>query len=298
MRHLVLILVLLFTLNATAQSSVVDLSNWEQRGDPSFGTWTYNSSTNSVIQSRNGDPTFYVSPDNYINKTVEGEFSINTGSDDDFVGFVLGFESPTSLSYNDYKFVLFDWKKGNQSNSDAKYDGTALAEMRLSYYDFTTPSTLLNKFWATPSVDSNMGNIAVYEPNSSRSGVNSSGGWISNFTYKFKAVYTSTDIIIFVDLGSGYEKIFDVNVASVPFLTEFPNGRFGFYNFSQDQVKYEKFIEPNGNLEIVASGGGVEGIDCNYGSKGKLCRRGACTGRESTFLTTLPVLIPRHQQGI
>ena len=93
------------TFNSFSQE-IVDLSTWEQRGDLNNGNWVYDSNANSVKQTTNSNPTFYVSDQNFINKTMTGEIYVNTSSDDDFIGFVLGFEEPTASLLNRYKFFV------------------------------------------------------------------------------------------------------------------------------------------------------------------------------------------------
>ena len=243
-----------FCLSAQTQ---VSFNNWVQRGALANGTWVYDPSNEKLTQTTNGDPTFYVSNDNYRNKAVEGRFKVATTSDDDMVGFVLGFESAVDHLGNSNKFLLIDWKQLDQTLSGV---GTARAEIRLSY--FNTTQNQNDIFWVTQTANNTWGNIAVYEPSSSFSGVNSSGGWVDNFTYRFKAVYTESNVKIYFDFGNGvYTKVFDVNASAVPFFDTFPEGKFGFYNFSQDDVIYDNFTIPNGDLSIVSSGGGTEGVD-------------------------------------
>ena len=238
--------------------TAVDLSTWEQRGNPAYGNWVYDSNNNTLTQKTNSEPTFYVSSGDFINKTISGEIEVNTSSDDDFIGFVLGFEQPTSASLNRYKFLLIDWKQYNQSVNG---NGTANAEIRLIYYN-NEENTPGNIFWATPTQTETWGEIETYEPSSTFPDVNSQGGWEEFRTIEFKAVYTEQNLKVFFDFGDGnYTKVFDVNASSVPFFDSFPEGKVGFYNYSQNEVIYKNFTIPNGNLEIVSTGGGTKGVD-------------------------------------
>jgi len=254
----IIYLLLTFISSIIFGQEVVDLSNWEQRGDLINGNWVYDNSNNSLRQTTNSsDPTFYVSDNKYLNKAVEGSLKVNTTSDDDMVGFVLGFESAVDNLESINKFLLIDWKQGNQNQPGY---GAANAEIRLSYFNTTENDNTV--FWETQTANDTWGNIDVYEPSNSFDGVNTSGGWVDNFTYRFKAVYTESNVKIYFDFGNGvYTKVFDVDASSVPFFNSFPDGKFGFYNYSQDQVIYDNFTVPNGNLTVVSSGGGTEGED-------------------------------------
>ena len=251
------LLLTFITFNSFSQE-IVDLSTWEQRGDLNNGNWVYDSNANSVKQTNNSNPTFYVSDQNFINKTITGEIYVNTSSDDDFIGFVLGFEEPTASLLNRYKFLLVDWK---QLDQDPSNNTLAKAEIRLIYYD-KAANDPGNIFWSTPTQTSTWGVIDIYEPSPSFPDVNSQGGWEEFKTIEFKAVYSENNVKIFFDFGDGnFTKVFDVDASSIPFFESFPNGRVGFYNYSQNEVIYKNFTVPNGNFEIVSTGGGIEGVD-------------------------------------
>src|SRR5690606_6053488 len=81
------------TLSTAAFSATIpiDLNTWEKRGPSANGNWTVTPDGSSVFQSINGDPTFFVSPDNQINKTIRGSIRVETTTDDDYIGFVFGF---------------------------------------------------------------------------------------------------------------------------------------------------------------------------------------------------------------
>lgn len=63
----------------------------------------------SVLQTINGQPTYFVSDTDYFNRLIEGTLTVKTTGDDDYIGFVFGFNGS-----DDY--LLFDWKQNNQSS--------------------------------------------------------------------------------------------------------------------------------------------------------------------------------------
>ena len=76
--------------NISLQANFADLTTWEQQGPLGAGNWSITGDRNQLVQQFiNGEPTFFVSPFNFINGTVTGTFSVQTTGDDDFIGFCL-----------------------------------------------------------------------------------------------------------------------------------------------------------------------------------------------------------------
>ena len=117
------------TLMVVGQASVsaapINLSSWEQRGPTANGNWVVSPDGSSVLQTINGNPTYFVSPTNQSNTTIRGTLRVGTTGDDDLIGFVLGFNAPVTTG-NDSDFLLFDWKQTNQGNS---FEGFALSRV-------------------------------------------------------------------------------------------------------------------------------------------------------------------------
>ncbi len=196
-------LLLLTAFNSQAATIPVDLTGWQNEGD---GTWNVQSGNNSVIQTRNGNPTvFFNNGVNAQGQALSGEITVNTTSDDDFIGFVLGYQSG-ELFNNPNEFYLIDWKQRNQSTA---VDGLALSRVSNvtsggQYWNHTGGVTELQR--AT-----NLG----------------STGWSDNRTYRFDLVFTPNLIQVYVD-----------NVLEINFSGTFSDGSFGFYNYSQGNVQY------------------------------------------------------------
>ena len=70
----------------------------------------------SVLQTINGDSTFFVSPDDQFNKEIKGKFGVETTYDNDYIGFVFGYQTPAGTG-SDLNFILFDWKQADQWGS-------------------------------------------------------------------------------------------------------------------------------------------------------------------------------------
>jgi hypothetical protein len=169
------------------------------------GTWNVQNSGTSVLQTTNGSPTYFLSDTNYINTQFDGSFGVETTSDDDFIGFTFGYN-------NSNDFLLFDWKQGNQSYSGYAPSGFTLSKISGSNVNYWNHSGADITVLATEYVGNN--------------------GWADNTVYGFSLDFTTTGIKIDID-GTN---IFDV-------AGSFNSGKFGFYNYSQSQVRYTGFTE-------------------------------------------------------
>ncbi len=216
---LLLILGILVSQNTEAQCFInLGLDSWSVEGNPSNGNWVPSPDGRSVRQTLNSNPSFYVSNDDYFNITIQGEFRVETTNDDDFIGFVIGYQSPNSSTPdNEYNTLLFDWKQAAQSAGGC----TAPAAMRLSRIQGTDTNSI-NSFWCQNS------------PINEILGINNSlGGWADNTLYTFQVQYGASNISVWIN-GT---QVFDVDGTFTP-------GRFGFYNFSQEGVLYQNFSLP------------------------------------------------------
>ncbi|KHE93005.1 MAG: PEP-CTERM sorting domain-containing protein [Candidatus Scalindua rubra] len=182
----------------------IDLGSWTQEGPQANGNWVLQSGNTEVLQTINGNPTYFVSDTNYINTQFDGSFGVETTFDDDYIGFVFGYNSQSD-------FLLFDWKQANQP-------GGALEGFTLSRISGTADVD----FWDHTGTD-----IAVLATDYS-----TTNGWADNTVYAFSLIYTPTNIKISIDST----QIFDVNGS-------FSDGKFGFYNYSQQSVRYKGFEE-------------------------------------------------------
>ena len=202
---------------ALAAPVPMDLTTWEQRGPSSNGNWNVAPDGSSVLQTINGDPTFFVSPDNLINKTLRGKITVETSGDDDFIGFVLGFNGPAATG-NDMNFVLFDWKQSDQNFGYTAKEGFALSRVNGTITDY------LPGFW---------GHTNSAEFNVLGTNFSPTNGWEDNTTYDFEILYQTGRVK--VDIAGG---AFGTGTTVLDVNGSFPDGRFGFYNYSQSQVRY------------------------------------------------------------
>lgn len=147
-------------------AGLIDLSNWTATPG---GTWNVDASNTSVYQTTNGQPTFFLSDTNYIDTQFEGTFGVTPNWDDDYIGFVFGYNNS-----NDY--FLFDWKQGDQGVAKA---GFTLSRITGSNIDL----------WSHTGAD-----ISVLASNYA-----GNNGWVDGVTYDFTLDFTTTSISIDID---------------------------------------------------------------------------------------------------
>jgi len=205
----------------------VDFNTWIEEADPNYGEWNVQAGGLSVLQTVNGDPTFYCTPDTLMNVIISGKISVNDGGppppyfDNDWVGFVFGFKEPNaSTTYDDYDFWLFDWKQETQQVGGGWLGQEGFSLCRVNGH-IAGNNDIYKYFWAHT-------NDATFQVVDSLWGTGY--GWNTYQEYRFELTYTSTRIVIVID----WDTIFDINGC-------FEAGRFGFYNYSQKDVLYEDF---------------------------------------------------------
>ena len=190
----------------------VDLSGWGAEGYSGGFNWVLQPGNNSVLQTVNGDPTVFFSPEAAQGKALSGTIRVTTGGDDDYIGFLLGYKSG-DLQAPSTDFIVIDWKQASQS-----------------YYGCVAPAGL-SISRATTGLADNRGawchDPAFGVTELARATNLGSTGWADNQEYSFDLQFTSSNIKVFVD-----------GVLEIDLDGAFADGAFGFYNYSQAQVLY------------------------------------------------------------
>lgn len=217
---------------AQAQTVPIDLNTWAERGPPANGTWTVSSDGTTVTQSINGDPTFFVGGPSFIDTVLRGSIRVTNAGDDDYIGFVMGYASPTAGG-NDMNYVLLDWKQNNQSfGGFLAQEGFSLSRVN------GTVTNYLPGFWG----HTDSASFDVLGTNFS-----TTNGWQVNTNYDFAITYRTDRVT--VDVTGG---VFSAPTTVLDVAGSFPAGQFGFYNYSQAGVVYNGFtleaaspVDPN-----------------------------------------------------
>lgn len=258
---LVLVIQPQITFAGTVDSELnyVDLNVWNLKDPKSFpagnGTWNVESGGRTVKQIINGEPTFFTSTEDVINEVITGTIKVDntyynpmtrqwvTLTDDDFIGFVLGFQDPiVSGPGYDCDLIIYDWKRATQSNTMTidgismlkyTYEGHSLRSFngQLTTVPYSGGLGAYSKyFWYR---EAEVGKSIVLGTDYDLNG-SSVKGWEFNKEYLFKILYTESQIKIQID----DEVIFDVNASDFPEIDAFKAGKIGFYNNSQELVTY------------------------------------------------------------
>lgn len=230
-----------FASQAHAAPVPVDLSSWTVDGN---GNWTLAADNNSAFQSLNSAPTVLHNGTNSQGTSLAGTITVEeTGGDDDFIGFVLGYTQGDIDGNPDTDYIVVDWKQGTQSGWDA-----GLSISRVTGAIQTCGTCTSSNAWQ------HEGNVELL----ARATNLGNTGWTDNTTYNFQIDFTSTLIRVYVD------GVLELSVAG-----SFADGAFGFYNFSQPKVRYagitEEVLPPSevplpAALPLLISGVGALGF--------------------------------------
>jgi hypothetical protein len=196
----------------SAFAAAVDLSTWSvQNYSPNAGNWVVQPGNTNVLQTFNGSPTVFLSNQSALGTEIQGKIKVTTTSDNDYMGFVLGFGAG-GFSNVAADYLLIDWKQGNQ---DIAKGGLAVSRV-------TGVGANTNDFW---------GHVGAVDE-LARGATLGSTGWVDNVEYTFGFVFTPTNLQVSVN---GIQQI---NLAGA-----FSDGNLGFYNFSQSSVLYSGFTQ-------------------------------------------------------
>lgn len=200
----------------TGSGDLVNLGPWttkqyELNSQPD-ASWQKDLPNNAVTQIVNADAAILLSDFNFSNGQMDGTWRVNTTVDDDFIGFVFGYQ-------NSEHFYLFDWKKADQN------DPLGFAERGMSVKVVNAGSTLTgNDFWPTNGNGTRV-----------RTLFHNTVPWVSFTDYQFTLQFRNGEIKIVVKQGATVLADITVNDST------YTNGLFGFYNYSQEQVRYSGF---------------------------------------------------------
>ncbi|MEL6863280.1 MAG: gliding motility-associated C-terminal domain-containing protein [Bacteroidota bacterium] len=195
---------------------------WNQLNHPDFGRWVPSPIGDVVMHEINSKgPTFFVTPYDLIDVEILFNIQVLPNGDDDYWGFVFGYQAPFGLDPIYHKMYLFDWRWANPVDNPA-YPSYANREgYALSRIDGPIPdSTARRKYFDRHDEDSTLQILAK--------DWGLGKGWQVGATYEFRLIYTKSSIEIYLD----EQLIYQQEGAC------FEPGKFGFYNLSQPYINY------------------------------------------------------------
>lgn len=210
-----------FLASSAVMAEPVDLSDgWEEDGG---GNWVLQDGNLSVLQTLNTPaPAVFFNNENSQGKALSGSIEVQTTSDNDFIGFVLGYNQGDSTNAN-ADYLLVDWKQGNQENNGVDgQKGLAISQVT-GAFDF-------DDFWGHEGVVTELQRAATL----------GNTGWMDNQNYTFDLVFTANAVQVMVN-GK-----LELNING-----NFADGSFGFYNLSQEMVLYAGIEEGEAVLADV-----------------------------------------------
>ncbi|HMJ11364.1 MAG TPA: immunoglobulin-like domain-containing protein [Polyangiaceae bacterium] len=226
----------------------VDLSTWGvvqyALGSQPVANWVRaDAGAFSATQTVNADASILLSDFEVTDTAIEGGWSMtNADGDDDFVGFVFGYQDRGH-------FYLFDWKRATQ---DAASVGMSLKVVNLGAFadgglpleggsdagpDASTPLIQLstNDLWPTA------GSVNVQVLKQNGVPLRNSIPWNFNTSYAFFLEFHPGSFRIRVQQnaadGGAPTQLASWSVED----STYRNGKFGFYNYSQGPVTYTSF---------------------------------------------------------
>lgn len=221
-----------FAASAAMAQTPVDLSTWTAQSYPAVagfgaGVWTVAPGGGSVRQSVNGQPTLFASDFLAQGTEVSGRIRVNSESDDDFIGFALGYR-PGDIANGSANYLLVDWKQSSQffnfgapSNTPGSNAPRGLAVSRV------TGIPTADEFWGhTNFAEDAGGGLEELQRGSTLGDI----GWLEGVTYDFRFVFLPNLLQVFVD-----------GDLELSINGDFADGSMAFYNFSQADVTYSAF---------------------------------------------------------
>ncbi|MCM8535508.1 MAG: hypothetical protein NE334_06190 [Lentisphaeraceae bacterium] len=186
----------------------LDENNTDIISSLTYANWDY--STNTAESTRNSGPSVFYSDFTMDTKnTYTGSITINPATDDDMVGFVLGY-TEDDINNSD-GFMLIDWKKAFQNHPQM---GDSAAGLRASFVNAQNISN--NDIWQRDPLGSNV--LANNLGNSA----------YSQQDYTFDFVYNEDSLKIYVD------SVLEFDLSPSDFgINAFPSGSLGYYTFTQ-----------------------------------------------------------------
>ena len=212
----------------------MDLREWSSVDGN--GDWVVGEDRLSVVQTRNGAPTFFCSPFDAFETDLTLQLSVNAEGDDDWISVALGYDQFDYPNNTHSHYLIVDWKQKAQDLGGPRgcggrmpaREGFAVSRVRGN----PTERELGSHIDTDTSVCREEVQMFVGTIEELARGINyNNTGWAPFQVYSFRFKYTKERLQVFVN-GE-----LELDVVA-PEGDPFPSGGFCFYNFSQQYVRY------------------------------------------------------------
>jgi len=213
-----------------AQATSVSMTGWSAEtwnGGASY--WSLTPDGTSTLYTANSNPSVLTGGGSILNSKISFQLTVTNryGGDDDFFGFVLGYDAGGITGASGGEYLLIDWKRETQ------VAGPVTAERGLGLSRVVGPVSSLYDLWGHQNSVSEL----------ARGTTLGSTGWIYPRSYAFDVLYSSNRVVVSVD-----------GVVQFDLTGNFSDGTFGFYNNSQAGIRYDDLdIEPLPAVPLPAS---------------------------------------------
>lgn len=186
--------------------------------------WELSEDGYSVVQTVNADAGMLISDFDATDLAVEGTWVPGSSSDDDFVGFVFGYQDRGH-------YYLLDWKQGSQDHRGYAEQGMTLKIVSMPTQEGELVEPTGYDLWPTEGSE----NVAIIEVEGEP--LHNQIPWEEAETYTFFLEFHAGSFKIEI-YDSAAELLESWSVSD----STYTGGRFGFYNYSQAPVDYQGFV--------------------------------------------------------
>ena len=230
------------TIEVTISVSVtIDLNDWTAEDYETntqycaSGTWTVDSNGRAK-ETRGQAPSILHGDFDAYGKRLTA--TVHPGNDDDFLGFVVGFNGGDSTNA-DANYLLIDWKKSTQdfnfSDDSTSPGGEAKVGLRLSR---VTGIPDCDEFWQHANLDGTADASGVEEL---QKGVSKGDSRYDRQNYEFAIDFGSESIEVYLD-----------GCLELDLEGEFSDGRFGAYAMLHNSATFWDFSYTDGSFPSVS----------------------------------------------
>lgn len=199
----------------------VQIGTWNVEDLTPGGTWKHSDMASFVafgdLQTAHAQSVFFGN-ERILDKRIKARIEVKTTIDDDYVGFVLGFE-PGDGSRAQANYLLVDWKKQTQFVTGQGTSTEGLALSLVTGPGQVAPNGGSIDFW------NHTGDVTEL----ARGATLGNTGWSEFVTYDVEIAYGATNLTIHVN---GIKE-FDIQ-------RTFGDGYFGWYDFSQTMGVFDE----------------------------------------------------------